>query len=184
MKFYIETERLILRDLMPTDDEGMFELDAAPAVHRYLGNRPIQSIEQAQKVIGIIRQQYVDNGIGRWAVLEKLSGAFVGWSGLKYIREEENGRTNFYDTGYRLIPRYWGRGYATETTKAALEYGFRTMELPEIIGSCHEENKASRRVLEKCGLKFVEKFWCRDELPCDWLKITREEWEMQTESKE
>lgn len=83
---------------------------------------------------------------------------------------------NFHDVGYRLIPRYWGKGYATESAKAAIEYGFEQMGLKEIIGTCNEENKASRRALEKCGLKFIEQFIYSTGIKCDWLKITREEW--------
>lgn len=177
MQFYIETERLILRELLPADDAGMFELDANPEVHKYLGNNPIQNIEQARETIKMVRQQYADNGIGRWATIEKSSGEFIGWSGLKYIKEMENNHINFYDLGYRLIPRYWGKGYATESCKAALEFGFNTMNLTEIIGTVNQENKASRRALEKCGLKFVEQFMWKD-IQCDWLKITKEEWEL------
>ncbi len=183
MKFYIETERLILRDLLQTDDEGMFELDANAEVHRYLGNKPIQSIERARTVISIINEQYAENGIGRWATIEKASGAFIGWSGLKFITTPEKGKSHFHDVGYRFIPRFWGKGYATEATKAALAYSFETLQLNEIIGTCHVENKASRRVLEKCGLKYVEQFLYNNELLCDWLSITKEEWEQHKKLK-
>jgi RimJ/RimL family protein N-acetyltransferase len=174
-KFYIETERLILRDLLPSDAAKMFKLDSNPDVHKFLGNRPIQKIEQAEEVIKIVRQQYLDNGIGRWATIEKSSGDFIGWSGLKFVTITENNHTNFYDVGYRFMPKYWGKGYATESAKAALEYAFKTMNVNEVIGTCHEENIASRRALEKCGLKFVEKFLYNNELTCDWLEITKEE---------
>lgn len=93
--FYIETERLILRDLLPDDDIAMFELDSNAEVHKYLGGQPIKMIDQAREVIAGIRTQYQDNGIGHWAVIEKLSNKFIGWSGLKYIRTPENNRINF-----------------------------------------------------------------------------------------
>lgn len=158
-----------------SDDEAMFELDSNHEVHKYLGNNPIKTIEQARAVIEIVCQQYIDNGIGRWATIEKASGNFIGWSGLKFIKEYENNHINFYDVGYRLLPKYWGKGYATEAANAALEYGFNTLKAKEIIGTANEENKASRRALEKCGLKFVEQFMWK-EIKCDWLKITKEEW--------
>jgi len=176
MKVFVETERLILREFLMSDAEDFFEMDAAPEVHRYLGNNPSTSIEQARSVIDNIRQQYIDNGIGRWAAVEKSSGKFIGWSGLKFITDIENNQTHFYDVGYRLHPNFWGKGYATESAKAALEYGFSTLQLKEIIGMCHEENTASRKALEKCGLKFVEKFKYNDHT-CNWLKITKQEWE-------
>ena len=170
----IETKRLILREFLPGDEVGMFELDSNSEVHKYLGNNPITTIEQAREIIENICRQYIKNGIGRWATIEKTSNQFIGWSGLKFITDVENNQTNFYDVGYRFMPQYWGKGYATESAKAALEYAFNTMNMKEVIGTCHEENKASRKALEKCGLKFVEKFlW--ENITCDWLKITKEE---------
>src|SRR5918993_1172509 len=97
----IETERLILREFLPSDDEGMFELDSNPEVHKYLGENPSHTIEQAREMIANIRQQYAENGIGRWAAIEKETGNFIGWSGLKFIREYENNRIHYYDVGYR-----------------------------------------------------------------------------------
>ncbi len=176
LRYYIETERLILRDLLPTDVDDMFALDSNADVHKYLGNNPITTVERAAEVIAIIRQQYIDNEIGRWATIEKASGKFIGWSGSKFMREPENGHVDFYDVGYRLLPQFWGKGYATESAKAALEYVFTNFNADEVIGTAHEENKASRRALEKCGLKFVEQFMWKD-LTCDWLTISRKEWE-------
>jgi [ribosomal protein S5]-alanine N-acetyltransferase len=175
MIFFIETERLILRDLLPTDGDGMFELDSNAEVHRYLGNNPIKTIEETQKIIENIHQQYLENGIGRWATIEKSNGNFIGWSGLKFVKDTESGHTNYYDVGYRFIPQYWGKGYATESAKAALKYGFTELNLDEIIGTANVENIKSRRILEKCGLKFVEHYMWKD-IKCDWLKITKEEW--------
>ena len=71
MKIFTETERFILREILPSDIDGMFELDADPDVHRYLGNQALSTKEQVVDVINFIRQQYVDNGIGRWAIIDK-----------------------------------------------------------------------------------------------------------------
>lgn len=172
----IETERLLLRELLPTDAEAMFEMDSNPEVHKYLGNNPVTDIEQVRGYIESIREQYSNNGIGRWAVVEKESGKVIGWAGLKFITEIENGHTHFYDVGYRLNQQYWGKGYATESANAAIKYGFEELGLTEIIGSANVENIKSRKALEKCGLTFVETFYWNDIL-CDWLCITKEEWE-------
>ena len=172
----IETERLILRELLPADDEGMFELDSDPEVHLYLGNQPVKSIEEARAIIQSVRQQYIDNGIGRWAVIEKSSGNFVGWTGLKLIRELTNNHIDFYDVGYRLIKKYWGKGYATESAKVSLKYGFEQLKLNEIFGITHVDNMKSRKALEKCGLTYIETFE-RNGIPCNWFRITKEEWD-------
>ena len=71
MEFIIETERLYLRELVASDDVGMFELDSDPEVHRFIENKPIQHIEESQEAIRYIQKQYAENGIGRWAVLLK-----------------------------------------------------------------------------------------------------------------
>lgn len=171
----IETERLILREILPLDENGLFELDSDPDVHRYLGQTPVKDTEQIKAVIQFIRQQYIDHGIGRWAVIEKETNEFVGWSGFKYMTEKTNNHNNYYDLGYRFIKKHWGKGYATETAKASLKYGFTTLNLNEIFATVDIENVASKNVLEKAGLTVIESF-LEDGIPHHWLKITREEW--------
>jgi ribosomal-protein-alanine N-acetyltransferase len=159
MQIFATTPRLVLRELHPTDAAGMFELDSDPDVHRYLGRQPVQSIDQCRDVIEFVRRQYAENGIGRWAAIEKDSGEFIGWIGLKLITDPPiNGRTGFHDVGYRLIKRFWGQGYATEGALAAIDYGFTELQLPEIYAFAHVDNRGSRNVLEKCGLQYVETF--------------------------
>lgn len=175
VKIFAETDRLILRELLETDVDGMFELDSDPEVHRYLGNNPVTTKEEIKSVIQFVRKQYVDNGIGRWAIIEKSSGDFVGWAGLKFITETINNHTNFYDVGYRLKKKHWGKGYATETAKISIEYCFTTMNKNEIIGITHVDNQKSRHALEKAGLRFIEKFEHKD-MTCNWFKITKDEW--------
>lgn len=157
MRTSLETERLLLRELLPTDDIGMFELDSNPQVHIYLGNKPVTSIEQAREAIANIRQQYLENGIGRWAVILKETNEFIGWSGLK-LEKNVNGYERFYDLGYRFIQKHWGKGYAYETAKAFVDFGFNEMKLEKINAYADFDNLASRRVLEKVGMRFVNAF--------------------------
>lgn len=173
MKVFAETARLILRELMPTDAEGMFEMDADPKVHLYLGNNPVKSMEQSIAEIEFIRKQYTENGIGRWAVIEKASGNFVGWSGLKLMRETHNNHINYYDLGYRFSRRYWGKGYATETAIAARDYGFNELKIDEIIGIADVGNLGSIHVLEKVGLKRISVFDYHG-IKHHWMKIEKQ----------
>ena len=158
MKTFVETERLILRELLETDVNGMFELDADPEVHRYLGNKPIRTIEQVSETISFIRDQYTANGIGRWAIIEKETNAFVGWGGFKFITELTNGHQNYYDLGYRLVKRFWGKGYATEAAQASIDYAFNELKLSTIYAIADVQNLPSRKVLEKCNFQYVEIF--------------------------
>ena len=68
MSVYIETERLYIRELLTGDDEGMYEMDRDPDVHRYISQTPVRSIEETRDVIAFVRRQYEENGIGRWAI--------------------------------------------------------------------------------------------------------------------
>ncbi|KIO78483.1 GNAT family acetyltransferase [Pedobacter lusitanus] len=175
MKIFAETDRLILREILPSDKNGMYELDTDPLVHRYLGNQPVTTMEQVEEVIEFIRQQYLDNGTGRLAVVEKYKNEFIGWAGLKLVRGMYNNHSNYYEVGYRFIRKYWGMGYATEAARASLEYGFEGLQLNEIYAMAETENTASRHVLEKVGLRYIEKFDLEGD-EHDWFKITREEW--------
>ena len=164
MKFHIETERLILREIRDEDLEGMFELDSNPNVHEFLGKKPIKTREQAQKVIDSVKQQYKERGIGRWAVILKETGEFMGWTGIRLNTEYNmNGRTRYYDVGYRLIERFWGNGYATESGLVAVQYAFETMKLSELFGTTEFGNTASHKALLNIGLEYVEDFYFEEE---------------------
>ncbi len=175
MKIHIETDRLLMRDLMDEDVHGLFAMDSDAEVHKYLGNKPIASIAEAQKYIDLIKQQYVENGIGRWAVVEKESGNFIGWSGFKYNTEVLNGRTNYYDIGYRLIKKYWGKGYATETAVASLHHGFAALNYDEIVGIADVANTASNIILKKIGLIKRNEF-IDDKTLLNFYSLSKAEW--------
>lgn len=170
MNIIIETERLLLREILPSDDKGMFRLDSNPNVHKFLGNNPVKSIEESRKLITNIRNQYLENGIGRYAVILKETNDFIGWCGIKYITEPENGYINFYELGYRFIEEYWGKGYGYESAKAWLEYGFKTMKIQTMYASANTKNSGSRKILEKIGMQQKNEFnW--NGIPCIWYEL-------------
>jgi ribosomal-protein-alanine N-acetyltransferase len=142
----------------------MFELDSNPAVHRYLGNKAITTRDEAQKVIDSVKQQYKEIGIGRWAMINKETGEFMGWSGIRLNTEYNmNGFTKYYDVGYRIIERFWGKGYATESGRVAVDYAFNTMKLPAVYATTEIGNEASHKALLKIGLEYVEDFHFEEE---------------------
>lgn len=153
-----ETPRLYFREILPSDAGNIFELDSNPEVHRYLGNTPVTSVEECRKVIEMIRNQYKENGIGRWAVMEKENNVFIGWAGLKLLKEPINNYVNVYDLGYRFNPKYWGKGYATEAAMCWRDLAFKEMNIEKLYACADAANIASRRVLEKIGMNYVEDF--------------------------
>jgi len=161
---HIETPRLLIRELLPSDDIGMFEMDNNPEVHRYIGQKPVTHIDQSREAIALVRQQYLDFGIGRWAIMEKATGDFVGWTGFKLMKDKVNHHVDHYDFGYRQQLSKWGQGFGYEAGYAALHYGIRELGLKEIYAMTDVDNKASRGLLEKLGFLFVETF-CYDSHP-------------------
>lgn len=158
MEIFAETDRLILREIVASDVGDFFEMERQPAVHTYLFSEAANNKDQIMEGINFIRNQYKENGIGRWAVIEKASSKFVGWSGMKLVTTPTNNFTNFHDIGYRLHPNSWGKGYATESAMAAIEYAKHTMKLDSIYGITDKNNIASKTVLEKVGLVFQNEF--------------------------
>lgn len=173
----IETQRLLIREIRKEDKYGLFEMDSDPEVHRYLGKKPISTLEDAEKAIKFIQRQYHEHGIGRWAVIEKKSGNFIGWTGLKY--RTDGGVTinhlNYYDLGYRFIRKYWGRGYAQETVAPSLAYGFNQLHLREIFAMAEIENAGSNAILKKAGFRCIKTMEFEGELN-NLCVLSKEEW--------
>lgn len=172
MQIFTETPRLILRELVYEDAEAMFEMDADPEVHRYLGNHPVKEISEIYRVIDFVRKQYEENGIGRWAVIDKHNGLFVGWAGLKFIKDEINDHNLFYDLGYRFAKKHWGKGYGTEAAGASLQYGFATLGLSEVFAIADTQNSASIKILEKLGFECKSVFFY-DNADHFWFEIKK-----------
>lgn len=158
MDVFIETERLLIRPIECKDINGMYILDSDIRVQKYLGKQPIQSKEEAANMISFIRQQYEDFGIGRWAVIEKETGDFIGWTGFKYINNDVNGVAKYLDFGYRFIYNAWGKGYATEAGKACLEYASIHLTQYPIHAMSEVGNQGSMHVLEKLGFEIKTTF--------------------------
>ncbi len=155
----------------------MFALDSDPAVHRYLGGIGGQLVTdpaQSREMIRFIQAQYAANGIGRWAVLLRATGEFMGWAGLKLVPGPVNGRHDFYDLGYRFRPRFWRQGYGYEAARAWLDYGFDQLNLPRICAYADAENAGSRRILEKVGLRLGNEF-SEAGVRCVWYEAARPE---------
>lgn len=152
MKQILETERLILRELNIEDAKSFYELNLNPNVVKYTGDKAFANITEAENFLKNYND-YETNGFGRWAVIEKSSGEFLGWCGLKYVKEIDE-----TDIGFRFFEKYWNKGYATESAKACLKFGFEKLKLKSIVGRAMAENIASIKVLEKLGLKYEKEF--------------------------
>jgi N-hydroxyarylamine O-acetyltransferase len=157
----VETERLTLRPLGPSDADELHALHADPEVMRFLDPEPVG--------------HFLTDSF--YAAHEKAGGRFVGWFEFKPIGD------GAVELGYRLHPAYWGRGYATEGGKALIDRGFTDGDVQRVVATTMFVNAGSRRVMEKCGLRHVRTFHV------DWAEplpgsehgeveyvLTREQW--------
>ena len=151
-KIILETERLYLREFSFEDAENLYLLDSDVEVVKYTGDDSFKSLEAAKDFLEKY-EDYQKNGMGRWAVVVKEDNRFVGWCGLKKFG------CGMVDLGFRFYKKEWGRGFATETGKASVNYGFEKLNLKEIVGRVHKDNLGSINVLEKLGMTF----WKMDE---------------------
>lgn len=165
----LETERLILREMLVADAQDMYEMDAHPEVYKYTGDVIPESVDATRNRISNY-PDYKKYGYGRWATVLKDTGEIIGWCGLKYLDD-----INETDLGYRWKPKYWNKGYATEASLACLEYGFNQLGLEQIVAQALEENVASIRVMEKIGMTYWKQL-NTEENPGLFYRITKEEY--------
>ncbi len=146
----ITTQHLTLRPLTMDDLDAMFRVFSEQDMLKYFPNPNPPTTDRVQKMIETQIQQWEEYGLGSWAVVPHGETELAGWNGLQYLPE-----TNETEVGYMLSRKFWGKGYSTEGARAGLGFGFKTLEIDQIIGLVHPENIASQRVLLKCGMTFT-----------------------------
>lgn len=146
--YTIETERLILRPLFVEDADAVFEWASDEDVARYMVYPTYRSKDKVRKWLESIQ---VFDGEYHFGFERKEDGVLIG-SGS--IGPDAN-REGFWDFGYNFRRDCWGRGYATEAAKAMIGFAHDHFGIKWFSSSHVEANRASGRVMEKCGLRFV-----------------------------
>jgi len=164
MKIITQTDRLILREFIADDTIHLYQMNNDHEVIEYTGDSPFSNIEDASQFLKNYKE-YSINNMGRWVVSLKSSHEFLGWCGLKYHPEEK-----IVEVGFRFYQKNWNKGYATESAKASIEYGFKSLKLTKIFAHAHIENHRSHQVIKNCGLKFMKRF-DYDGIPANLYKI-------------
>ena len=157
MQIFLETERLVLRQFTEHDVGNLVELDSDPSVMHFInGGRPTPRNEIESDILPAFLDYYERfAGYGFWAAIEKSSSRFVGWF---HFRPARAAHPNEVELGYRLRKSAWGKGYATEGSRALIHKGFAELGVQRVVAFTMVVNVASRRVLEKAGLRFVRRF--------------------------
>jgi RimJ/RimL family protein N-acetyltransferase len=147
----IETTRLRLRHCTLEDLDELSVIRSDPNVMQYIGKGKAQSRKQVMEVILDISNHWQQHGFGRWGIVHKEDRKPIGLCGLSYLEDSLE-----VEVGYTLAQAYWGQGFASEVASASLRYGFEVVKLDRIVAVAYPENAASRRVMEKLGMRFVK----------------------------
>lgn len=148
----LSTKRLQFRHFTLDDCTDLHKLLSDKTVMRYSVKGPLTE-EQTKTRLQAFIDDYKKFRYSRNVLEEKSTGAFVGWCGIQ-VSEFEGELVD--ELGYRLFSEYWGKGLATEASRAVLEWGFSELNKEHFLAFAEAENKASLNVLEKLGFKFLK----------------------------
>ena len=176
----LRTERLLLRRFTdsPIDRELLVRLDSDIEVMRYLTGEPTPREEIEGEVLPRILRDYRLGPAGRFAAVERSTGAFVGWAALQ---PPEDGSTAELELGYRFAASVWRQGYATEAARALIRLAFTEFGTDRVWAQTMAVNTASRRVMEKAGLNYVRTFHLHFDDPLPGTEQGEVEYELRRE---
>lgn len=146
-----DTERLQLREFTSEDLDSIAPLMADPEVMRYSVSGPLSESQVEEFLRKRIIDHYAKFGFGLYAAIHKQDQALIGFTGLLVQNIDGEDRI---ELGYRLSPKYWGKGLATEAAKAVLHYAFQQLKIDELISIIDPKNTRSVEVAKRVGMNY------------------------------
>jgi len=141
-------KRLSLRPWRDGDSDAFAAMNTDARVMKYF-QAPLTRTE-SDALLSRAREVIEDRGWGWWCV--DIGGECAGFTGLS-VPPYQTPFTPCVEVGWRFRPEYWGHGYATEAARLALDYGFESLQLPEIVSFTAADNLPSRKVMERIGMQ-------------------------------
>ena len=145
----LETDRLLLRKLLVSDYQDMYDYSSRPETSRYLLWSPHASPKFSKKYLSYLQGQYRDENFYDFALVDKKSKKMIGTCGFTCFDLSNNSA----EIGYVLHPAFWGKGIAGEAIHRVMAFGFAELRLHRITAKIMAGNSASIRVAEKCGMR-------------------------------
>lgn len=156
----LDTARLRLEPFAPHHLDGLHEMNRLPEVARFLGGTP-ETPEQTAAAIARVQRCWAAWGTSWWAFVQRDEGGVIGAGCIQYLRREaappEDPLTlcgNPLEIGWRLHPRCWHLGYASEAASRMTAFAFERFPIAELLAVCHPDNRASARVMERLGMRY------------------------------
>ncbi len=143
-----ETERLLVRELLPQDLDALLAVYGDAEAMRWVGDGQPITREQCERWLDVTDNNYRQRGYGMAALIERNTASLVGFCGLVHPGGQADAEIK-----YALARRFWGQGLATEAVRGMLAYGQRRFSLHHVIATVAPQNEASQRVLGKAGLR-------------------------------
>jgi RimJ/RimL family protein N-acetyltransferase len=169
----VETARLILRPVLRDDLDALARIYARPEVGRYTSRTGCITREQSENIVEHSARLWEQYGYGPWTAIDRATGVIIGRVGLNLLADWP--LPDKWEVGWEFDPAFWGRGLATEGGTVGVRLGFEAAGLQRIISATLAQNLASRRVMEKCGLRYEGTLpYHGTELV--WYAINRWEW--------
>ncbi|MCW3465183.1 GNAT family N-acetyltransferase [Chitinophaga nivalis] len=151
MTYY--TDRLLLDALQPSDLTRYFEIFSDPATNLYNPSGPLKSLEEARAIFDRQLTHWTEHHFGTWAIkLKDDPATLIGFGGLTYRKYGDELKLNL---GYRFDKDHWGKGYATELAKYAIDFCFNHLQKETVWALVRPYNTVSVKVLEKAGMLLV-----------------------------
>ncbi len=149
----LQTKRLSLSEANLDDAHFFMELMNSANWLQHIGDRGIDDIKKAENYIeDSLLNSYRKNGFGLYKVLLKPLMEPVGICG--FVKRDY---LEHPDIGFAILPKFEGKGYTTEAALATISYGFEVLKFPTIFGITTEDNHGSKKILDKIGLRYIEK---------------------------
>lgn len=149
---HVETERLRLRPYEWGDVDDLHRLWTDADVRKYLWDDVIITRERVLSEVEKSIACFESHGFGQWAVFPSGDQSLIGFCGFGFVEGTEE-----VELLYGIAPAYWGRGLASEASRAVLRYGFEERGLERILAGADPPNSASFRVMERVGMTFAKR---------------------------
>ena len=185
----LKTQRMTLRRFTWSDLDLLVGLNNDPAVMRFLNDgRPVGRTEVANELATWLADYECTNSFGFWAATQTDRGEFLGWF---HFRPGAGSTDLEPELGFRLRRGVWGQGLATEGSRAIIDRGFFELPIERVYAHTMSVHAASRRVLEKAGLRFVRTFATAWPIPISGddygdveYELTRHQWDADRHRRE
>ncbi len=171
-KYIIETDQIALRELTMADFDAWHQILSDKETMQYYPREFDE--DQTRKWINWNLDNYSRYGFGLWAVILKKTNEFIGDCGITMQNIYRDGNL-FPEIGYHINKRFWNKGYASQASKACLEYLFKNTDFNEVFSYQNSTNIPSRKVAEKMGMSLREEYPDQINIKTSVYSITRTE---------